>query len=158
MLSLRWRCPVATENNGAVLSSEKFTHNNRPVSTDTVMESEKKNWSRILDMCLTPRQTGRVTAGRKRTYNLTCTQLQVNIAHYPGNEMPSINMLHARRMIQLLGCERAIIMHIRRIWIIFWCIYKYIMCIEGAGFIEYLYMLFVETALSVDLLVSFDKI
>jgi hypothetical protein len=37
-----------------------------------IKERKEKNWSRVPDGCLTPRQTGRLTVGRNVTLNFEC--------------------------------------------------------------------------------------
>jgi hypothetical protein len=59
-----------TLNYTPVLSSEREQKiTNKQLSKGNF--KEKINWSRVLDECLTPRQTGRLTVGRKLTSTST---------------------------------------------------------------------------------------
>jgi hypothetical protein len=62
-----------TVNYISVLSSERALQNNKPVTVQRKFQGERKNWSRVPDGCLTPRQTGRLTVGRKLTSTSTST-------------------------------------------------------------------------------------
>jgi hypothetical protein len=63
---MRWRRPAAIVNDRPVLSSDREPHINKPV---TVWIITILSWAP--DRCLTPRQTGRLTAGRNVILTLT---------------------------------------------------------------------------------------
>jgi hypothetical protein len=70
---LRWRGPATTENYRPDLSSERALHISKPVQNCLMIIKGKreKKWSRTPDGSLTPRQTGRLTGGRKLILTLT---------------------------------------------------------------------------------------
>jgi hypothetical protein len=63
LAGLRWREPEVTVNYRPVLSSERALQNNKPADYLKKISRRKKNWSRVPDGCLTPRQAGRLTVG-----------------------------------------------------------------------------------------------
>jgi hypothetical protein len=52
---------------------ERALHINKP---ETVKKKSRMGWSRVLNVCLIPRRTGRQTVGRNITLTLTCCRTE----------------------------------------------------------------------------------